>query len=187
MHFSFYSLNSFHPLSSPPPSLRASSHFLHILHVFLLSLLCQAKKTSILNKVRRWMQHSLALCRCLLFLFLSVFSVSVLCSLSFSSHFVFLLQLCTHINTHTPPPHRNTLRPFRKLVCFQQLQSWLFCVELSAPQGAAGKQNNAEQLVIWNASQELMILTLACSDGSSRCLSAPLTILQAIKMRCEDL
>lgn len=106
LYISRYSLNSFHPLSLPFPSLLSSPNFLHI-----LLALPPFPETYILNKVRDGCNT--LLCLCLLFLFCRIFSP--LLSLVFFSPCVSVTTFYknTQTRTHTPPLHRNTLPPLQ--------------------------------------------------------------------------
>lgn len=106
LYLSRYSLNSFHPLSLPFPSLLSSPNFLHI----LLALPPAQKHTFL---IRLEMDATLSSASVFFFYFAGS---SHLCCRSFSSHSVFLLRLftkTTQTRTHTPPLHRNTLPPLQ--------------------------------------------------------------------------
>lgn len=63
---------------------------------------------------------------------------------------VFMCFCCNFSQTHTTSSLQHFSPSIQSISAFKQLQIWLLSVELSAPQGAAGQQNNAEQLVVWS-------------------------------------
>lgn len=88
-------------------------------------------------------------------------SFSILLDLLSSAVARFLLTLCfcydslqkhTNAHAHTASSSQH-FASSPSLFVSSSSRVGSFSVELSAPQGAAGKQNNAEQLVIWNATR----------------------------------
>lgn len=111
LYLSRYSLNSFHPLSLPFPSLLSSPNFLHI-----LLAPPPAQKPTFL--IRLEMDATLSSASVFFFYFAGS---SLLCCRSFSSHSVFLLRLFTktHKRARTHRLFIATLCLLSKLVCFQ--------------------------------------------------------------------